>query len=294
MFVATLIAAGKLTDEVVREAMGRLFAAGHHFEGWSWIDEGDAADLRFQGMPDIARMALAEIDHDGLDIVVQPLADRAKKLIIADMDSTMITVECIDELADYAGIKPQIAAITERAMRGELDFRAALTERVALLGGMAESVLADCRRERVTLTPGARALVQTMKAHGAQAVLVSGGFMPFAGPVGEAIGFDRVVANALEIADGKLTGRVLEPIVDADTKLATLNAEAAAHGLSLGQTLAVGDGANDIPMIAAAGLGIGYRPHPACAEAADAAIRHNDLTALLWAQGYARRDWVTE
>ena len=292
MFVATLIAAGKLTDEVVREAVDRLFATGHDVGAPHWLDVGDAADIMFQGSLAIAREALAEMDHGALDIVVQPLGDRQKKLIVADMDSTMITVECIDELADYADLKPAIAAITERAMRGELDFRAALAERVALLGGMAESVLAECRRERVRLTPGARTLVQTMKAHGARAVLVSGGFMPFAGPVAEAIGFDRAVANELAIAGGKLTGAVLDPVVDSATKLAVLEAEAAAAGLPLGATLAVGDGANDIAMIAAAGLGIGYHAHPACAEAADAAIRHHDLTAILWAQGYARRQWV--
>lgn len=292
MFVATLIAAGKLTDEVVREGIDRLAATGHDVGAPHWLDEGDAADIVFEGSLRSARAELAKMDHGVLDVVVQPLGDRTKKLIIADMDSTMITVECIDELADYAGLKPQIAAITERAMRGELDFRAALIERVRLLGGMAESVLAECRMERVKLTRGARTLVQTMKAHGAHSVLVSGGFMPFAGPVAEAIGFDKVVANELHIADGKLSGRVIEPIVDSSTKLATLQAEAAARGLPLAETLAVGDGANDIPMIAAAGLGIGYRPHPAAAEAADAAIRHHDLTALLWAQGYPRRAWV--
>ena len=292
MFVATLIAAGKLTDEVVREAIDRLFASGHDVGAPHWIDEGDAADIVFQGSLPIAREALAEMDHGALDIVVQPLGDRTKKLIVADMDSTMITVECIDELADYAGLKPQIAAITERAMRGELDFRAALAERVGLLGGMAESVLVECRMERVKLTRGARTLVQTMKAHGAHSVLVSGGFTAFAGPVGEAIGFDKVIANELEIAGGKLSGRVLEPVIDSAAKLETLKAEAAAHGLPLAETLAVGDGANDIPMIAAAGLGIGYHPHPACGEAADAAIRHHDLSALLWAQGYPRRQWV--
>ena len=292
MFVATLIAAGKLTDEVVREGIDRLAATGHDVGAPHWIDEHDAADIVFHGSLVSARKELALMDHGSLDIVVQPLGDRTKKLIIADMDSTMITVECIDELADYAGLKPQIAAITERAMRGEIDFRAALAERVGLLGGMAESVLTECRMERVRLTRGARTLVQTMKAHGAHSVLVSGGFMPFAGPVGEAIGFDKVVANELEIANGKLTGRVLEPIVDADTKLKTLKSEAAAHGLPLADTLAVGDGANDIPMITAAGLGIGYYPHPAAAEAAAAVVRHHDLSALLWAQGYPRRSWV--
>ena len=292
MFVATLIAAGKLTGEVVREAIDRLDATGHEVGAPHWIDQGDAADIFFQGSLVSARAELAKMDHGALDVVVQPLGDRTKKLIIADMDSTMITVECIDELADYADLKPAIAAITERAMRGELDFRAALAERVALLGGMAEGVLAECRYERVKLTRGARTLVQTMKAHGAHSVLVTGGFTAFAGPVGEAIGFDKVVANELGIEGGKLTGTVRGPIVDKDAKLATLTAEAAKLGLPLAATLAVGDGANDIPMITSAGLGIGYHPHPAAEEAADAAIRHHDLTALLWAQGYPRRSWV--
>lgn len=292
MFVATLIASGTLTDEVVREAFDRLHNSGHKVTAQHWLDEGDAADIFFEGSLVSAREVLAGLDHGSLDIVVQPDGDRRKKMIIADMDSTMITVECIDELADYAGLKPQIAAITERAMRGDLDFRAALDERVGLLGGMAESVLAECRRERVRLTAGARTLVQTMKAHGAHAVLISGGFIPFAGPVAESIGFDKVFANELEISGGRLTGKVLEPIVDSSAKLDRLKSEAEALGLSLAQTLAVGDGANDIPMIAAAGLGAAYRPHAACAAAADAAIYYHDLTALLWAQGYSRRQWV--
>lgn len=292
MFVATLIAAGKLTDEVVREAIDRLSATGHEVGAPHWLDEHDAADIIFQGSLISARSELAKMDHGALDVVVQPMGDRTKKLIIADMDSTMITVECIDELADYAGIKDQVAAITQKAMRGEIDFRGALAERVALLGGMAEGVLAECRCERVKLTRGARTLVQTMKAHGAHSVLVTGGFTAFAGPVGEAIGFDKVVANELLIEGGKLTGKVGEPIVDSAAKLETLKSEAAKHGLPLAETLAVGDGANDIPMITSAGLGIGYHPHPAAAEAADAAIRHHDLTALLWAQGYPRRSWV--
>jgi phosphoserine phosphatase len=292
MFVATLIAAGKLTDEVVREAIDRLDATGHDVGAPHWLDVGDAADIVFEGSLVSARKELALMDHGSLDTIVQPQGDRTKKLIIADMDSTMITVECIDELADYAGLKPEIAAITERAMRGELDFRAALIERVGLLAGMPEATLVECRMERVKLTRGARTLVQTMKAHGAHSVLVSGGFMPFAGPVGEAIGFDKVLANELEIRDGKLTGKVMEPIVDSAAKLETLKAEAAKHGLPLADTLAVGDGANDIPMITSAGLGVGYYPHPAAGEAAAAVVRHHDLTALLWAQGYPRRSWV--
>lgn len=292
MFVATLIAAGKLTDEVVREAIDRLDATGHDVGAPHWLDEHDAADIFFQGSLVSARAELAKMDHGALDVVVQPLGDRTKKLIIADMDSTMIGCECIDELADYAGLKDKVAAITEKAMRGEVDFRGALLERVALLGGMAEGVLAECRMERVRLTRGARTLVQTMKVHGAWSVLVTGGFTAFAGPVGEAIGFDRVVANELIIEGGKLTGTVTEPIVDKDAKLEALQSEAALRGLPLAETLAVGDGANDIPMITAAGLGIGYHPHAAAAEAADAVIRHHDLSALLWAQGYPRRNWV--
>ena len=230
----------------------------------------------------------------GLDYAWVP-AGRVLKdfgLFVTDMDSTLINIECIDEIADMQGLKAEVAAITERAMRGELDFRAALEERVGLLAGMPESTLVDCRMERVRLTRGARTLVQTMKAHGAHSILVSGGFTAFAGPVGEAIGFDQVIANELEIAGGKLTGKVREPIVDSATKLETLKAEAARHGLPLADTLAVGDGANDIPMITAAGLGIGYYPHPSAGEAAAAVIRHHDLTALLWAQGYPRRSWV--
>ncbi|KTE18860.1 phosphoserine phosphatase [Sphingopyxis sp. H050] len=292
MFVATLIAAGKLTDEVVREGIDRLAATGHDVGAPHWLDVGDAADIVFQGSLVSARKELAQMDHGALDVVVQPLGDRTKKLIVADMDSTMITVECIDELADYAGIKDEVAAITAKAMRGEIDFRGALIERVALLSGLSEGVLTECRYERVRLTRGARTLVQTMKAHGARSVLVTGGFTAFAGPVGEAIGFDKVVANSLLIEDGKLTGKVGEPIVDSGAKLETLKAEAAKHGLPLAETLAVGDGANDIPMITSAGLGIAYHPHAAAAEAADAVIRHHDLTALLWAQGYPRRNWV--
>jgi len=292
MFVATLIAAGKLTGEVVREAIDRLAATEHDVGAPHWLDEGDAADIVFQGSLISARAELAKMDHGELDIVVQPQGDRTKKLIVADMDSTMITVECIDELADYAGIKTEVAAITEKAMRGEIDFRGALMERVALLGGMAEGVLTECRTERVRLTRGARTLVQTMRAHGAHSVLVTGGFTTFATPVAEAIGFDRVVANELLIEGGKLTGKVAEPIVDKDSKLEALKSEAARHGLPLAETLAVGDGANDIPMITSAGLGIAYHPHQAAADAADAAIRHHDLTALLWAQGYSRRQWV--
>jgi len=291
MFTATLIAAGRLTPNTLADAGDRLAAAGCAPTTCAWIDEGDAADLTFAHSPDAARAAL-EGAFDRVDVVVQPVEGRAKQLLVADMDSTMITVECIDELADYAGIKPQIAEITERAMRGELDFEAALEARVALLRGLDEGAIDRCRAERVTLMPGARTLVRTMRARSATAVLVSGGFTRFAEPVAAEIGFDRAIANVLEIANGELTGTVARPIVGAATKKATLLEYRATLGLADTTTLAVGDGANDLSMIEVAGLGVAYHAKPIVAAAAGARIDHNDLTALLWAQGIPRAEWV--
>ncbi len=204
----------------------------------------------------------------------------------------MIAVECIDELADYAGIKTRIVEVTERAMKGELDFAAALDARVALLAGLAESAIDRCLAERVRLSPGADILVKTMRARGSLTVLVSGGFTRFAGPVGAQLGFERVIANRLMIEDGALTGTVEKPIVDASTKETTLLAAAAERGLELAATLAVGDGANDLAMIRRAGLGVAYRAKPIVAAAAGARVDHVDLTALLYAQGIARAEWV--
>ena len=215
-------------------------------------------------------------------------------MMVADMDSTMITIECIDELADYAGIKPQIAEITERAMRGELDFEGALDARVLLLKGLDASVIDRCYAERVVIMGGARELVRTMRANGADCYLVSGGFTLFADRVAAEIGFTSALSNTLEFADGKLAGSVARPIIGAAAKRETLLAEAAAHGLDPSLCLAVGDGANDIPMIQAAGLGVAYHAKPKTAAAAGARVDHNDLTALLYAQGYARKDWVAE
>ena len=291
MFVATLIAAGRLTETIVASAEARLSAAGCAPVASGWLDEGDAADVPFGHAPGEARAAL-EGAFEGVDVVVQPLAGREKALLIGDMDSTMITVECIDELADYAGIKPRIAAITEAAMRGELDFAQALDARVALLEGLDAAAIARCREERVRLMPGAVTLVRTMKVNGATSVLVSGGFTAFADPVGAAIGFDRVIANELLVADDRLTGTVAKPIVDSGTKLDTLERVRAELSLADAATLAVGDGANDLAMIRAAGLGVAYRAKPVVAAAAGARIDHNDLTALLWAQGIARRRWI--
>jgi phosphoserine phosphatase len=210
------------------------------------------------------------------------------------MDSTMITVECIDELADYAGLKSRIAAVTERAMSGELDFAAALKERVALLEGLDEGAIARCLDERVAITPGAIPLVRTMKRDGARTVLVSGGFTAFADEVGRRIGFDSVVANELEVENGRLTGTVGPAIVGAQGKRDALIDAAALAGLSPEEALAVGDGANDVPMLEAAGLGVAYHAKPAAAAAAAARIEHNDLTALLYAQGYRRAEWASD
>lgn len=290
MTIATLIAADRLDDEMVAAAAAQLAAADVMAGPPQWIDRGSAADLPLTGDAARARAVLAEWQAP-VDVVLHRAGARRKRLIIADMDSTMITVECIDELADYAGIKPQIAAITERAMRGELDFRAALAERVALLAGLDASVIDRCLAERVALMPGARTLVQTMAAAGARAVLVSGGFTRFAEPVATEIGFHRAVANRLELAGGKLTGKVADPVIDSAAKRAELEAEVAALGITAADALAVGDGANDAPMLAAAGLGAAYRAHAVAQAAASASITHGDLTALLWAQGYKRHEW---
>ena len=273
------------------EAADRLAAAGCAPGAWRWLDEGDAADLPFAHNPGIARGVL-EGAFAATDVVVQAAEGRAKALLVADMDSTMITVECIDELADYAGIKPRIAEVTERAMRGELDFAAALDARVALLDGLDESAIDRCLAERVRIMPGAKALVRTMRARGAHTVLVSGGFTRFAEPVAAEIGFDRAIANRLVIAEGRLSGKVEKPIVDSSTKETTLLGAIAEHGLAPEATLAVGDGANDLAMIRRAGLGVAYHAKPIVAAAAGARIDHGDLTALLWAQGIGRRDWM--
>ncbi len=290
MFIATLVAEG-LSAGQLSDAQDRLAGVDCAPGARHWLDEGRAADLLFVSHPDAARAAL-EGAFSFTDVFVQPATSREKKLLIADMDSTMITVECIDELADYAGIKPQIAEVTERAMRGELDFASALDARVALLKGLSESAIDRCLEERVRLSPGAETLVKTMRARGALTVLVSGGFTRFADPVGAMLGFERVIANRLVIADGALDGTVEKPIVDSATKETTLLGAAGERGLDLRETLAVGDGANDLAMIRKAGLGVAYRAKPIVAASAGARIDHGDLTALLYAQGIARADWA--
>ena len=254
-----------------------------------WIDEGDAADLRFAGDSKSARWALAALD--GLDFVVQSEEPRWRRLLVADMDSTIIGQECIDELADYAGLKEKVARITERAMQGELDFQGALRERVRLLAGLDQLALSRCLNERVEVTAGAETLVQTMRAGGASCLLVSGGFLSFADPIAKAVGFDRVKANRLVFAGGKLSGEVGDPIVDAMAKRDALIEARDQLNLGAEDVLAIGDGANDKLMIEEAGLGIAFRAKPALVEVADAELKHHGLDALLWVQGVRRRDW---
>ncbi len=220
------------------------------------------------------------------DINVVSARRRRKKLLVADMDSTIISCECLDELADQAGLKPRIAAITERAMRGEIAFAAALRERVAMLKGLEIAALETTFRDRVRLNPGARALVATMKAHGARSCLVSGGFTYFTQRVAKAAGFDDQQANVLLDDGSALTGFVREPILGREAKLAALESEAAKLGIGFGDALAVGDGANDLAMIQRAGLGVAFHAKPVVAQSAGASIVHGDLTALLYLQGY--------
>ncbi|NDF12824.1 MAG: phosphoserine phosphatase SerB, partial [Proteobacteria bacterium] len=222
------------------------------------------------------------------DAVVQKAAGRKKKLLISDMDSTIINQECIDELADFAGLKAKVSAITERAMNGELDFKEALRERVGLLSGMDESVLQKVYDERITFMAGAKTLVKTMKQNGAQCILVSGGFTFFTSRVKDAVGFDLDEANILLIENAKLTGKVKEPILDKQSKRDALSFYTEKFDLKSHETMAVGDGANDLPMLQLAGLGVAYHAKPNVRAQARARIDTCDLTALLYVQGYTK------
>ncbi|MPT48927.1 MAG: phosphoserine phosphatase SerB [Sphingobium sp.] len=290
MFVATIVASASLGQGDISAAQDCISETGATITGIAELEAGKATDIFFDGDRAAVRAALQAVPGTH-DVVVQAQTTREKKLLVADMDSTMITIECIDELADYAGIKAQIADVTERAMRGELDFAEALRARVALLTDLDEAKIDLCRAERVKIMPGAKALVQTMVARGAKTVLVSGGFTRFADPVGAEIGFQKVVANVLGLANGRLTGTVADPIVDSARKQQELEAAMAVHGIAADRTMAVGDGANDIPMIQAASLGIAYHAKEKARAAADAEIRHGDLSVLLYAQGIKRQDW---
>jgi phosphoserine phosphatase len=295
--VTTLIAGSgaRLTDDVLARARAALPQA----TDIQWLDTGVAADIGFipELAPDLRQLSghlRTTLSGAPVDIAVQPVAHRKKKLLVADMDSTMIGQECIDELADFVGLKAHVSAITERAMRGEIAFEPALRERVALLKGLPVSVVGETIANRITLMAGARALIGTMRARGAHTVLVSGGFSLFTQEVAAMIGFDENHANTLLVEGGVLAGLVAEPILGREAKLDTLLEVARYLQLPLADTLAVGDGANDLAMIGRAGLGVAYRAKPAVAEAADVRIDHGDLTALLYLQGYRRDEFVEE
>jgi phosphoserine phosphatase len=252
-----------------------------------WLADDIACDIEFEGSePTITQALVREaLGPSPLDLAIQPAAGRRKKLLLADMESTIIREEMLDELAEVAGIHEEVAEITALAMAGELDFEAALRERVGLLKGMPLTTLEEAA-ERMTLTPGARTLVATMRAHGAYCVLVSGGFTCFTNLVREACGFDEDRANQLEVADGALTGEVVAPVLGRAAKLQTLEELSAAHGLLPNDACAVGDGANDLDMLGAAGLGVAFYGKPKVRAAAHYRIDHGDLTSLLYLQGY--------
>jgi phosphoserine phosphatase len=291
--ILTLIAPpGALEPALVSRARAALDALGGAPGPADWLAEGEAADIPFTGAAEQAvAAAQAALAGAPVDAIAQPMEGRRKGLLVADMDSTIVTTETLDEIAAFAGLKEKIAAITARAMNGELDFRDALVARVAMLEGLDVSALERTWAE-TPIMPGARELVATMRAHGATCCLASGGFTFFTGRVAEALGFHLHVSNTLLVQDGKLTGRVAEPIFGRDGKLATLTRLASENGLPMEATLAVGDGANDLDMIRAAGLGVAFRAKPTVAAAARAKVEHGDLTALLFAQGYRRSEFV--
>lgn len=293
--VATLItdpSRADLQQSAIEAVAEVLHESGARLAGKTWLDPQVACDVTFDGLDaTAARKALTGLCADAAyDVVIQPCDGRRKTLLIADMDATIVVGETLDELAEATGLKDRIAAITARAMRGEIEFKAALRERVSMLEGLPVSAL-EATYKRMRFNPGALALVRTMRAAGAFTVLVSGGFHFFVSRIAGVAGFDAFECNDFEIDGDRLTGRVVEPILDKDAKLAALKRFAAERGISVAATMAAGDGANDLPMIKAAGLGVAYHAKPLVVAEAPASIRNGDLTALLYMQGYRREEF---
>lgn len=290
MFYATLIANPKTATldvslvEALRNAWGGTEAR--------WLSQNEAAEFHMPARPDTVESVWKDLQDQKIDLIVQPSKGRRKALLIADMDSTMIEQECIDELAAEAGFGPKVAAITARAMNGELDFEAALDTRVALLKGLPVSIIEKVIAERISFMPGGQALVQTMKKNGAYTALVSGGFTDFTARVGNALGFDENRANVLLTDADRLTGTVARPILGQEAKVKALEEITACLGISEEDALAVGDGANDLAMLTRAGTGVALHAKPSVQQAARHRINHGDLTALLYLQGYARDDFA--
>lgn len=290
MFIVTLLTnpATPLLDRTTVESLRNAWGGGDA----RWLEPAVAAEFAVEAMPANRWEVWEGLQALKVDLVVQPAEGRRKRLLLADMDSTMIEQECIDELADEAGVGTYVAGITARAMNGELDFESALRERVALLKGLPDSVVEQVFTNRITYMPGGRELVATMKVNGGHAALVSGGFTAFTVPVAQALGFDENRANVLHVEDGRLTGTVAEPILGREAKLRALEEIAARLGISAAEVLAVGDGANDLGMLGRAGAGVALHAKPSVAAQCDIRINHGDLTALLFLQGYAREDFA--
>jgi phosphoserine phosphatase len=291
--VLTLIAAPG-SDDLLQRAYEEVRTALGESKPPYWLAPGEACDITFRpaseaALGDARRVVRRMTDTLPIDAVIQPVEGRRKRLLVADMDSTIIQQECLDEIAALAGIGPQIAAITERAMRGELNFETALRERVGLLKGFPLARLQEVLHERITLTPGAQTLTATMRTNGGRCVLVSGGFTFFTGAVAMMAGFDTHFCNSFLVEDDRVAG-VADPILGKDAKLATLRSEAAAMGIGESEAMAVGDGANDLDMLKAAGLGVAFHAKPIVAREAAACIAHGDLRSLLFLQGYRQAD----
>ena len=290
MFIVTLLTNPETPklDRVAVESLRNAWGGGDAV----WLDPGVAAEFALEAMPANLWEVWDGFQAMGIDLAVQPAVGRKKRMLIADMDSTMIQQECIDELADEAGVGPYVAGITARAMNGELEFDAALRARVGLLRGLDEAVIARVIRKRITLMPGGRALVATMRGNGGYAALVSGGFTAFTGAIAEVLGFDENRANTLLVEDGRLTGAVAEPILGRAAKVQALEEISARLGISPADAVAVGDGANDLGMLGLAGMGVALHAKPSVQAECQVRVNHGDLTALLYLQGYRREEFL--